>query len=458
MKLQLWFAAALVAAFGSFASLATAQTSATPPGAKPLINLEDRSTWRGGATRDPREIAALQGDELKTWNDKMKAGLDAHWRVEKTDSGLEIVSDGHEPFLSTDRDFGDFELWIDWKINPDGDSGIYLRGCPQVQIWDPWSDKSAQHGAAKGSGALWNNEKHERFPPVRADNKPGEWNRMHVTMIGPYVTVELNDKTVVDNVVLENYYDRKIPVFARGPIYLQTHGSETRFRNAFIREIDADEANRRLEEIEDAKLEADDANEESAFTPLFDGKSLAGWIGATDDYEVADVDGTPAIRCKAGRGGTLLADKEFGDFILRFEFKLPPGGNNGLAIRTPSPDADPHLDGIELQILDDTDPKYAELHDYQFHGSAYGLAPAHRGFLRPVGEWNQEQVVVRGDHIEVTVNGYKTLDVNLADVRDKPLDGLAHPGASRTTGHLGFCGHQDPVAFRNIRVKKLDNK
>ena len=173
---------------------------------------------------------------------------------------------------------------------------------------------------------------------------------------------------------------------------------------------------------------------------------------------MAEVDGAPAIRCKAGRGGTLLAADEYGDFILRFEFKLPPGGNNGLAIRTPSPDADPHLDGIELQILDDTDPKYADLHDYQFHGSAYGLAPAHRGFLRPVGEWNQEQVIVHGDHIEVNVNGFKMLDVNLADVRDKPLDGQAHPGASRTTGHFGFCGHQDPVAFRNIRVKKLDKK
>ena len=231
MKLQLWFAATIIAALGSFASLTSAQTSATPPGAKPLINLEDRSTWRGGATRDPREIAALQGDELKIWNDKMKAGLDAHWRVEKTDSGLEIVSDGHEPFLSTDRDFGDFELWIDWKINPDGDSGIYLRGCPQVQIWDPakWPE---------GSGGLYNNEKNPKKPLVAADNPIGQWNTFRIKLVGDRVTVHLNDKLVVDNVVLENYWERGKPLYESGPIELQHHNSPLAFRAIYIREIE----------------------------------------------------------------------------------------------------------------------------------------------------------------------------------------------------------------------------
>ncbi len=441
--------AAVVAVVVSLAPLAAGENGAAPPdGFQELIDLHDSSTWQGGATRDPREIAALQGDDLAAWQQKMQQGLAAHWHVEKGDGGDEVVSDGHEPFLATAKVHGDFELWVDWKINPDGDSGIYLRGVPQVQIWDPWSQVSAKFGAAQGSGGLWNNETHERFPTARADHRPGEWNRMHVTMVGPYVTVELNDQKVVDHVVLENYYDRAIPVFARGPIYLQTHGSETRFRNLFIREIGGAEANRRLAEIEGGDIKGDDAG----FTSLFDGKSLAGWIGATDDYEVVD----GAIQCKPGRGGNLLTAENYGDFILRFEFKLPPGGNNGLAIRTPEPTSDPHLDGIELQILDDTAPQYATLHDYQYHGSAYGLAPAHRGFLRPVGEWNHEQVTVRGDHVEVDLNGFQILNVNLADVREHPPDRLAHPGASRATGGLGFCGHNDPVAFRNLRVKRLE--
>lgn len=444
MKMRLLQFAVVVAGIVSLTSLAAGEQGITPPdGFQELIDRRDPSTWKGGTTRDPREIAALEGDDLAAWQQEMQQGLAAHWRVDHDkNGGGEIVSDGQEPFLATSQEYGDFELWVDWKINPDGDSGIYLRGVPQVQIWDPWSQVSAKHGAAKGSGGLWNNETHERFPTARADHRPGEWNRMHVTMIGPYVTVELNDQKVVDHVVMENYYDRAIPIFARGPIYLQTHGSETRFRNLFIREIGADEANRRL-----AQIEGDDVE----FTNLFDGQGLTGWIGATDDYEVVD----GAIQCRTGCSGNLLTAENYGDFILRFEFRLPPGGNNGLAIRTPEPTSDPHLDGIELQILDDTDPQYATLHDYQYHGSAYGLAPAHRGYLRPVGEWNHEQVTVRGDQIEVDLNGFKILNVNLAEVREHPLDGLAHPGASRPIGRLGFCGHSDPVAFRNIRVKRL---
>jgi len=442
-KHSLWLAV-VFAGIVSLASLAVGEDVAKPPdGFRELFDLHDPSTWKGGATRDPREIAALRGDELVAWQREMQQGLTKHWRVEKDEhGGYEIVSDGHAPHLATARDYGDFELWVDWKINPDGDSGIYLRGVPQVQIWDPWSQISAKHGAAKGSGGLWNNTTHERFPTVRADRRPGEWNRMHVIMIGPYVTVELNDQKVVDNVVMENYYNRSIPVFARGPISLQTHGNETRFRNLFIREIGGEEANRRLAEIEGG---------DAAFNSLFDGQSFTGWIGATANYQIVD----GAIQCKPGRGGNLLTAENYGDFVLRFEFRLPPRGNNGLAIRTPHPNSHPSTDGIELQVLDNTSPRYARLHDYQFHGSAYGLAPAHRGYLRPVGQWNYEQVTARGDRIEVDLNGFQILSVNLADVREHPLDGKAHPGAFRTTGHLGFCGHSDPVAFRNIRVKRL---
>jgi hypothetical protein len=409
-----------------------AQAAETPPaGFTALFDGTSLDGWKGGTTHDPRKIEPA---DQAAWD----AAVPLHWRVEDG----ELVNDGHEPHLATDRDYGDFELWIDWKLSPKGDSGIYLRGCPQVQLWDPTNVEAHANGSDKGSGGLWNNEKHERWPLEVADKPIGEWNKMYIRMVGEYVTVVLNGKKVVDNVLLENYYDRQAPVPARGPIHLQTHGSETRFNNIFVREIPPAEADKLLSEIRGG---------EAGFEPLFNGKDFTGWIGATDEYEIAD----GAIRCKAGHGGNLLSEKEYGNFVARLEFKLPPGGNNGLAIRAPGPEEDPAYGAIELQVLDDGDPKYADLHDYQVHGSAYGIAPAHRGYLRPVGQWNYEEVVVDGDHIEVHVNGTKTLDVNLAEAAKKPADGKEHPGASRTSGHFGFAGHNDPVEFRNIRIKPL---
>jgi hypothetical protein len=422
----------VVVALGMLVSMAGAQDLAQPPeGFAALFDGESLAGWKGGSTADPRRITPGQ---QRNWN----AQLSRHWRVE----GGELVNDGSEPHLVTDRDFGDFELRIDWKLAPRGDSGVYLRGCPQVQLWDPANAAERQNGADKGSGGLWNNERHERFPAELADKPTGQWNRMYVRMVGEYVKVALNDKTVVDNVVLENYYDRKIPVFSRGPIHLQTHGSETRFRNIFIREIPPDEAPALLAEI---------GGGDDGFTSLFNGRDLAGWIGAADSYEVVD----GAIRCKAGQGGNLLTDRQYENFVVRLEFKLPPGGNNGLAIRTPSPDVDAAYEGVELQVLDDSAPQYADLHDYQFHGSAYGLASAHRGYQRPAGEWNYQEVTVYGDRVEVRLNGTKILDMNLAEIGKSPRDGREHPGAARRSGHFGFCGHNDPVAFRNIRIKRL---
>ena len=184
---------------------------------------------------------------------------------------------------------------------------------------------------------------------------------------------------------------------------------------------------------------------------LFNGKDLSGWIGATNDYEVVD----GAIQCKPGRGGNLFTKDEYANYVVRLEFKLPPGGNNGLAIRAESPDKNPAYAGMELQVLDNTAEKYADLKDYQYHGSIYELAPAKRGYLRPVGEWNYQEVTVDGDHIVVRLNGFEILNVDLADVRRETRDGKPHSGAARTSGYFGFCGHHDPVAFRNVRIKTL---
>ena len=147
--------------------------------------------------------------------------------------------------LATDKEYGDFELWVDWlMVSAGGDSGIYLRSIPQVQIWDPANLREQKNGADRGSGALWNNSKDNpgKWPLVKADNPIGTWNTFKIKMIGSRVWITLNDRVTVDGQVLDNFFDRTQPVPARGQIELQTHGSEIRFRNVYLREIGAAEA------------------------------------------------------------------------------------------------------------------------------------------------------------------------------------------------------------------------
>lgn len=263
---------------------------------------------------------------------------------------------------------------------------------------------------------------------------------MYIRMVGPYITVVLNGKTVVDNVVLENYFHRDRPVYADGPIHLQTHGSETRFKNIFVRRLSHAQADEVLAEI--------NGEDEKDFVSLFNGKDLTGWIGATEAYEVVD----GAIQCKQDFGGNLLAEKLYEDFVVRLQFKTPPGGNNGLAIRMPTPDAKEYPANIamELQILDDNHIMYAKLKPEQYHGSAYGIKAAHRGFLRPACQWNTQEVTVKGDIIKVVLNGYTILEIDLS--KDAPED---HPSRANAKGYFGFTGHFDRVKFRNIRIKEL---
>lgn len=197
---------------------------------------------------------------------------------------------------------------------------------------------------------------------------------------------------------------------------------------------------------------AEDKSEKS-FTPLFDGKSLEGWTGALDGYRVED----GAIVCIAGGQGNLLTKKQFGDFVLRFEFRLTPGANNGLAIRSPMrAKGNLHLDGIELQILDDRAEKYAKLKPYQYHGSVYGVAPAKRGKLLPLSEWNKQEVTCQGSRVKVTLNGSVIVDTDLKKASTpKTLDGQEHPGLLRERGRLGFLGHGDRIDVRNVRIREL---
>jgi rhodanese-related sulfurtransferase len=189
------------------------------------------------------------------------------------------------------------------------------------------------------------------------------------------------------------------------------------------------------------------------FVSLFDGKSLNGWSAAPNAYAVEDGN----LICVAGGKGNLLTDKEYADFIMKFEFKLTPGANNGLGIHCPRLlEGNLHLDGIELQILDDTAEKYKTLQPYQYHGSIYGIVPAKQGALKPVGEWNQQQVTVKGRRITVIVNGTTTVDADLDEAtKDGTMDKTPHPGLKRASGHIGFLGHGDRVDFRRLQLKDL---
>ena len=189
---------------------------------------------------------------------------------------------------------------------------------------------------------------------------------------------------------------------------------------------------------------------EAGFTALFNGRDLDGWTGAVDGYEVRD----GAIVCKPGQGGVLFTRGRYRNFVVRLEFRLPPAGNNGLAIRYPGSGDSAYVGMTELQVLDDTDPKYASLDPRQAHGSAYGMVASTRGHLKPVGQWNEQEVTVRGSTIKVVLNGATILDTDLATVTTFIAD-TPHPGKDRAEGHFGFAGHSDPVSFRNVRIREL---
>ena len=374
-----------------------------------------------------------RAQKIGAWSKTMKE----HWKGENGD----FVNDGFGAYATTEKDYGDIELFIDYKTVPKADSGIYLRGVPQVQIWDHTNARDSKNGQYKGSGGLWNNSPGApgKDPLVLADKPFGDWNKFRILQTGARTTVWLNEKLVVDHATLENYYDRKKPILARGPIELQTHGGEIRWRNLFLREIPSEEANAIL-----AK------HGETGFKSVFNGKDFDGWAGPIDNYEVKD--GT--ILCKPGKGGTIYTKEQYSDFVARLEFKLPPGGNNGLAIRYPGSGDTAYVGMCELQVLDDGADKYKKLDPRQAHGSAYGMVPAHRGYLRPIGEWNFEEVIVKGSTIKVELNGTIILDADLSKVTEY-MANSPHPGKDRTSGYFGFAGHSDPVQFRNIRIKPL---
>jgi hypothetical protein len=420
-------------------SVGTLQADETDSGYNAIFDGKTLKGWHGQPHFSPIKLAAMSDEDRKAQLAKWDAEAAQHWSV----SNGELINDGKGPYLTTNKDYTDYELMLEFRTVPLADSGIYLKGTPQVQIWDYTDEAKFKLGADLGSGGLWNNSAGAagKDPSELADKPFGEWNQFKIQQIGARTTVYLNGKKVVDNATMENFWDRKSPLPRSGPIQLQTHGGEIRWRNIKLKELTPEEAN--------AALLASSNNAEG-FVSLFDGKTLDGWQGSVDNYEVVDA----AIRCKKGKGGMLLTDKEYGNFVARLEFRLPPGGNNGLAIRSPGNGDPAYAAMTELQVLDSKHPKYAKLDARQYHGSSYGMAAAKRGYLRDAGQWNYQEVTVDGSTIKVELNGTVILDTDLNEVTDF-MAGRPHPGKDRKKGYFGFAGHNDPVEFRNVSIREL---
>jgi hypothetical protein len=191
---------------------------------------------------------------------------------------------------------------------------------------------------------------------------------------------------------------------------------------------------------------------EPGFTALFNAKNLDGWklVGGVGPGYIVDGD---RIVCPSNGGGNLFTEKEYANFVLRLEFKLSPGGNNGVGLRAPL-EGDAAYQGMEIQVLDDPAEQYKNIQPAQHSGSIYGVFPAKQGALKPTGEWNSYEITADRRHVNINLNGTMVVDADLDTMKDAGIL-KQHPGLARTTGHIGFLGHRSHVEFRNIRIKEL---
>jgi 3-keto-disaccharide hydrolase len=460
---------AVVMVIASMPTLVPAGTeeATAPDGFTPLFNGEDLTGWRG-RTGSPDESAQMSPQDRQSAQQAADENMRAHWTVA---DGV-LTFDGGGDSLCTAKDYSDFELYVDWKIGPAGDSGIYLRGVPQVQIWDTTHEPLFRHGSEAGSGGLWNNQHHARMPLVKADRPVGEWNTFYIRMVGDRVTVRLNGELVVDDVVLENYWDRDQPIPQSGPIELQNHGDQLQFRNIFIRELDHQATSNTSKP--DAPVSPTDGVIE-----LFDGRSLDGlytWIqgnGYSDPQQVFRV--TDGMLHVTGDGmGGILTEKQYENYRMVLEYKWGKktwadrtnnARDSGLLLHSTGADGGYGgiwMPAIEVQIIEggvgdlimvggsdkvgqpvpisivcevDRDRDGERIWKRGATKEAFGPGNYHRinwsgrdpdwddvlGFRgandleSPLGEWTRLEVVCDGGHLQVFVNGTmvnEAFDVN----------------------------------------------
>jgi len=402
-----------------------------------IFNGKDLTGWKG-LVADPVKRAKMKPAEMKTAQTKADELMRSGWSAVNG----ELAFNGKGDNICTEKQYGDFEMFVDWKLDPAGpqaDAGIYLRGTPQVQIWDT---SRVRVGAQVGSGGLYNNSVHMSKPLKVADNKLGEWNSFYIKMVGDRVTVLLNGELVVDNIILENYWDRSQPIPPIEQLELQAHGSKVYYRNIYVKE---------LERPQPFKLSTEEVKE--GYKILFDGTNMHEWQGNLIDYIIED--GCISVPTETKFGGNLYTKKEYANFVYRFEFQLTPAANNGVGIRTPLK-GDAAYVGMEIQILDSEHQVYKDLAEYQYHGSVYGIIPAKRGFLKPTGEWNTQEIIANGNRIKVTLNGTVILDGDIKEATaNGTMDKRDHPGLFNKSGHIAFLGHGSALKIRNIRIKEL---
>jgi HEAT repeat protein len=402
-----------------------------------IFNGKDLTGWKG-SVENPLVRAKMKPAELAKAQAKADEQMRKDWKVE---NGLLIFDGTGYDNICTEKQYDNFEMYVDWRLepSPEADAGIYLRGTPQVQIWNT---ARTDAGAQVGSGGLYNNQSNPSNPIKPADNRLGEWNSFYIQMKGDRVTVFLNGKLVVDNVILENYWDRSQPIFPVEQIELQAHGSKVYYRNIYMKEL------KRTQPFELSEQE-----KKESYKILFDGTNMHEWTGNLVDYQLED--GCISVHPTSSFGGNLYTKKEYDNFVFRFEFQLTPSANNGVGIRAPM-EGDNAYNAMEIQILDCEHSVYKDIAPYQHHGSVYGIIAAEHGAMKPVGEWNEEEIYANGDRIRVTLNGKVILDGNIREaVKNGTIDHQEHPGLFNKSGHIGFLGHGNKLKFRNIRIKEL---
>jgi hypothetical protein len=354
--------------------------------------------------------ALFNGHDLDGWQ---VTGCDAG-----VDNGLLVLRSG-DGFVRTNERHGDFVLELDWRARraSNYDSGIYIRA-DLPKPGKPWPDRYQVNLKDGAEGNLLGLEGAQS----KGLAKPGQWNHFKLTVVGDTATLEINGQKAWIASGLKN---------TDGYIGFQSEvdgGGQFEFRNIELTDLD--------------------------FKSLFNGHDLAGWTGDTKGYKVED---GSLVSPKMG-GGNLYTEAEYSDFDYRFDFKLDAGGNNGVGIRAPL-GGDSAYKGMEIQILDDGDPQYKSIQPWQAHGSIYGIVPAKRGYLKPVGQWNHEDIIARGRQITVILNGMTIVDANLDEAtKDGTIDGKSHPGVTNPQGHIGFLGHGARIEFRNMRIKDLAKK
>ncbi len=332
-----------------------------------------------------------------------------------------------------------FELWLEWRSQ--GEAGLGVRSLPLVRLGGAGTTVRTADGFVEDVPA--------------SDNAAGEWNTLYVKVSDDRITVVENGVTVVGNRTMENLREPGMPVDVTGTVWIAGLGSPVELRDMWLRELPSTPL-----------YELSEEERAEGFELLFDGRSLHKWTGNKVNY--VPLDGTIDVTASYGGGGNLYTKKEYGDFILRFEFRfLHEAVNNGIGIRTPM-GVDAAFDGMEIQVLDHDAPIYRDLHAYQQHGSVYGVIAAKRVVFPPLGEWNVEEIRAVGDRITVTVNGEVILDGNIREAcqghavapdggTENPymIDHRNHPGLFNKRGHIAFCGHGAGIQFRRVRILEL---